>query len=131
GRLRQALHEGPQAAVERAPLVARGVPELLQVVELLFARGPLEALGEFARGFRRFDVVLVISLRLLLGLVRLVGCEDAPLPLAEYLHERVEARPEAGDLPCVEADGPGQLLLGQLAGLAVEEQMFHDRRAEG
>ena len=46
----------------------------------------------------------------------------------EHRDQRVDARPEAGDLARVEADRPGELFLGQLAVLAVHQHVLERRR---
>src|SRR5262249_25756327 len=66
-----------------------------------------------------------------LGLAGLVGGEDLALPLQEDLAQRLQARPQTADLALVEVDRPGQLLLGEPAGVAVEEQVLEGRRGGG
>ena len=62
-----------------------------------------------------------------LDLAGLVGFEDLPLAFAQHGHQRFEAGAEAADLARVDADGAGQLFLGEAARVAVEEQMLEGR----
>ena len=62
--------------------------------------------------------------RLLLDALRLVGLQDLPLPLAEHLHQGVEAGAQSGDLAGIEVYRPRQFLFGQFAHVPVGQHVF-------
>ncbi len=66
--------------------------------------------------------------RLRFDLAGLIGGQDFALALAQHLHERLQARPQPLDHARIDANGPGQVLFGQLAAIAIEKQMLKRRR---
>jgi hypothetical protein len=60
--------------------------------------------------------------------VGFVLLENLAPPLEQHLDQRIEARPQSGDLAGIESHGPSQLLLGQLTHVAVSEPMVQRGR---
>jgi hypothetical protein len=60
----------------------------------------------------------------------LVGGQDLALAFEEHLADRVDTRPQPRDLGGIEADGVGELFLGELLGVAETHRVFEERRDE-
>ena len=67
------------------------------------------------------------AVRPLSDLAGFVAFENFSFPLAEHCQQRVDARPQAGDLAGIDPNGAGQLLVGQLTVLAEHQQVVERR----
>ena len=116
------LHKLPG---ERALLVVDAVPEPLDVVELFLLDRLAESPFQLQRRLHRLGHLLEAAGGLLLHPLRLIGLQYLPLPLAEQFHQGIQAGAQAGDLAGIELDRPGQLLVGQLAHVAIGQHVLH------
>ena len=126
--LSQRGHQLHQLPGKRRAVVARLIPQPLQVANLLVAHRLLVALPQVARRLDTLGGVAVLVLGQPADLFGLVLFQDLPLPFLEHRLERFDAGSQPGDLAGVELDGPGQLLFGQLAHTAVGQQVLERRR---
>ncbi len=126
--LAEAFDELHQLPGERAVFVAGAIPELFQIVQLFFAHRLLERRVELVRRLRLLGRAVEILVGLRLDLAGFVGRQDLALAVFQHGPEVFQAGAEAADLAGVDADGAGQLLLGEAARAAELQQMLEGRR---
>src|SRR5262249_34520697 len=122
--LAEPLHQLQQLAGEGAVLVAGAIPELFEVVQLLLAHRLLKRLADARRRLHALGLIVEIVVGLVLDLPGFVSLKNTAFALLEHGDKGFETGAEAADLAGVNADGAGQLLLGQAARVAVEEQVL-------
>ena len=126
--LAQPLDHIHQRTSPRRLIIARRVPQPLQVANLL---GLDRLIKPIAKLLRHLRLGRLIDKRLL-GLaphgLRFVLGKNLPLPLLEHRNQRIDARPQPGNLARIQMNRPRQLFFGQLAMLAEHEHVFHRMR---
>ena len=88
----------------------------------------MEAAGQRRRQFHSLGRLPELLGRLLHHARGLVGLQNLPLPLAEHRHQGVEAGAQPGDLAGIDPHGPRQLLVAQLAQVAIGQHVLEGPR---
>ena len=124
----QPCHELHQLPGKARAVIARAVPQPLQIANLLVVKRLVERLAKIARRLDRFTGLAIVLADGFHHAIGFVLRQDLALPLQQNGPQGLDAGPESGDLAGIEPNRPGQLLVGQLAHVAVHHQVIERRR---